>query len=109
MRATLWKAFAITALLLAALMFLSGDAAYKTAARAHNFLFPSYKQEFVKYTVAHGDTIYGIAKKYAGQQDKYDDLRGIVDDIHDANGISYNDAKWLTPGRQLTVPLYKEI
>lgn len=37
------KAFLITVVLLAGLIFLTGGNAAKMAARAHGFLFPNYK------------------------------------------------------------------
>ena len=54
------KAFLITVVLLAGLIFLTGGSAAKLAIRAHSFLFPSYKQTLVAYTVGEGQTLWEI-------------------------------------------------
>ena len=41
------KAFLITVILLAGLVFLTGGSAAKLAARAHGFLFPSYSLSLI--------------------------------------------------------------
>lgn len=41
------KAFVITAMLLAGLIFLTGGSAAKLAIKAHGFLFPSYSRTLV--------------------------------------------------------------
>lgn len=103
------KLISLLALALAALIFLTGGRGVALAGRAYSWAFPTYKQELLVHRVKDGETLYGIAARYAGQQDKWDDLRGVVLDIQDANGIADNDARWLTPGRRILVPLKKEV
>lgn len=100
------KAFVITAMLLAGLVFLTGGSAAKMAMKAHGFLFPSYKQTFVAYYVAEDDTVWDIAGYYMGQQDKYRDIRELIHDIRKHNNL-FN--KELQAGQQIVIPLYKEI
>ena len=101
------KLFALLALALAALIFATGGRGTELAERAYSWAFPKYCVERVAHTVKDGDTLYSIARVYAEQQDKWDDLRGIIYDIQKANGIEDNDTRWLTPGRQLIVPLQR--
>lgn len=101
------KVFTVTALLLAALIFLTGGSAAKIAARAHGFLFPSYKQTLVAYTVREGQTLWEITGRYMDKQDKYRDCREFMDDITSYNNL--NGVKWLQVGQQIIIPLYKEI
>lgn len=100
------KAFLITVVLLAGLIFLTGGAA-KLAIRAHSFLFPSYKQTLVAYTVGEGQTLWEITGRYMDQQDKYRDCRELMHDIAEYNNL--NGVKWLQAGQQIVIPLYKEI
>lgn len=99
------KIFILLALALATLIFCTGGRGL--AGRAYSCVFPTYNVERVSYTVHHGDTLYSIAYAHAGKQDKWDDLRGIICDIQKANGMEDSDARWLTPGRQLIVPLQR--
>jgi hypothetical protein len=101
------KAFIITVILLAGLVFLTGGSAAKMAARAHGFLFPSYKQTLVAYTVGEGQTLWEITGRYMDQQDKYRDCREFMHDITEYNNL--NGVKWLQAGQQIVIPLYKEI
>lgn len=101
------KIFILLAFALAALIFCTGGRGL--AGRAYSYVFPRYSVERVSYTVHHGDTLYSIAYAYAGRQDKWDDLRGIICDIQAENGIADNDARWLTPGSRLIVPLRKKV
>ena len=101
------KAFLITVVLLAGLIFLTGGGAAKLAIRAHSFLFPSYKQTLVAYTVGEGQTLWEITGRYMGQQDKYRDCRELMHDIAEYNNL--NGVKWLQAGQQIVIPLYKEI
>ena len=102
-----FKVFILLALALAALVIATDGRGL--VGRAYSWAFPTYRVERVAHTVKCGDTLYGIARVYAEQQDKWDDLRGIIYDIQTANGIEDNDARWLTPGRQLILPLRKEV
>ena len=99
------KIFVALALALAALVIATDGRGL--VGRAYSLAFPTYRVERVAHTVKYGDTLYGIARVYAEQQDEWDDLRGIIDDIQKANGIEDSDARWLTPGRQLIVPLQR--
>lgn len=99
------KIFVALALALAALVIATDGRGL--VGRAYSWAFPAYHVERVAYTVKYGDTLYGIARVYAEQQDKWDDLRGIIYDIQTENGIEDNDTRWLTPGRQLIVPLQR--
>ena len=99
------KIFVALALALAALVIATDGRGLVGC--AYSWAFPVYRVERVAHTVRCGETLYGIARVYAGQQDKWDDLRGIICDIQAANGIEDNDARWITPGRQLIVPLQR--
>ena len=103
------KLTVLLALALATLIFLTGGRGVALAGKAYSWVFPTYKQELLVHRVKDGETLYGIAALYAGRQDKWDDLRGVVEDIHDANGISYNDARWLRPGQKILVPLKSRV
>lgn len=100
------KIFIVLALALAALVIATDGRGL--VGRAYSWAIPTYRVERVAYTVKGGDTLYAIARVYASQQDKWDDLRGIICDIQAENGITDNDARWLAPGRQLIVPLQKK-
>lgn len=104
-----FKVFALLAVALVVLAVATGDRAVALAGKAYNYVCPVYQTERVAYTVKYGDTLYGIARTYAGHQDRWDDLRGIICDIQAENGIADNDARWLTPGSRLIVPLRKEM
>lgn len=99
------KIFVALALALAALIIATDGRGL--VGRAYSWAFPTYRVERVAHTVRCGDTLYGIARVYAEQQDKWDDLRGIIYDIQKANGIEDNDVRWLTPGSRLIVPLQR--
>lgn len=101
------KIFLLLAMALAALIFCTGGRGL--AGRAYSYVFPRYSVERVSHTVHRGDTLYSIAYLYANQQDRWDDLRGVVMDIQKENGIADNDAKWLAPGRKIIVPLQREV
>ena len=100
-----FKVFALLAVALVVLVVATSDRAVALAGKAYNYVCPAYQTEHVAYTVKHGDTLYGIARTYAGHQDRWDDLRGIICDIQDANGIADRDARWLVPGSVIVVPL----
>ena len=103
------KLFALLALALAALIFATGGRGTELAERAYSWAFPKYRVERVAHTVKCGDTLYSIARVYAEQQDKWDDLRGVIYDIQKANDIEDNDVRWLVPGRRIVVPLSKQV
>ena len=97
------KIFVLLTLALAALVIATDG--HGLVGRAYSCVFPTYRVERVAHTVKYDS----IAYAYAGRQDKWDDLRGIICDIQAENGIADNDARWLTPGSQLIVPLRKEV
>lgn len=101
------KAFLITVVLLAGLIFLTGGSAAKMAIRAHGFLFPSYSRTLVAYYVSEGETVWDIANAHMKEQDKYRDCRELMHDIAEYNNL--NGVKWLQAGQQIVIPLYKEI
>lgn len=101
------KAFVITAMLLEGLIFLTGGSAAKVAAKAHGFLFPSYKQELVSVSITNGTTLWDIADHFFDKQDKAKRIDEFVYDISVYNNIGGNDH--IRPGQKIVVPLYKEI
>lgn len=103
------KLTVLLALALAALIFLTGGRGVALAGKAYSWAFPTYKQELLVHRVKDGETLYSIAALYAGRQDKWNDLRGVVMDIQDANGINDNDARWLKSGRKILVPLKSKV
>lgn len=58
--------------------------------------------QYVTVSVARGDTVWGIAGKYAGN---HQDIRDIVYDIQKVNNLNKNAE--LEPGQQLKVPIKK--
>lgn len=96
------KAFVITVMLLAGLIFLTGG----SAARAHGVLFPSYSRTLVAYYVSEGETVWDIANAHMKEQDKYRDCRELMFDIRKHNNLI---GKELQAGQQIVIPLYKEI
>jgi hypothetical protein len=100
------KAFVITVILLAGLVFLTGGSAAKLAIRAHGFLFPSYSRTLVAYYVSEGETVWDIANAHMKEQDKYRDCRELMFDIRKHNNLI---GKELQAGQQIVIPLYKEI
>lgn len=103
------KMFVLLAVALAVLIWATGGSGFALASRAYSWAFPTYKVSSVMHVVHHGESIYSIALLYADQQDRWDDLRGVMLDIEKANGLASNDAKWLVPGRTLVIPLAKEV
>lgn len=69
---------------------------------------PDYQQCSVAYTVKDGDTLWQVAAEHMPMQDKHDDVRGLLYDIQTVNGIPDKDARWLSPGRTLVIPLATE-
>lgn len=100
------KAFVITVMLLAGLIFLTGGSAAKLAIRAHGVLFPSYSRTLVAYYVSEGETVWDIANAHMKEQDKYRDCRELMFDICKHNNLI---GKELQAGQQIIIPLYKEI
>lgn len=100
------KAFLITAMLLAGLIFLTGGSAAKLTIKAHGFLFPSYSRTLVAYYVTEGETVWDIANAHMKEQDKYRDCRELMFDIRKHNNLI---GKELQAGQQIIIPLYKEI
>lgn len=74
------KAFVITVMLLAGLIFLTGG--------------------------SEGETVWDIANAHMKEQDKYRDCRELMFDIRKHNNLI---GKELQAGQQIVIPLYKEI
>lgn len=102
-----FKVFALLAVALAALVIATDGRGL--AGRAYSYIWPTYSVERVSHTVHRGDTLYSIAYLYANQQDRWDDLRGIVMDIKQANGLGDGDVYWLDPGSKIIVPLQRTL
>lgn len=69
---------------------------------------PDYQQRSVQYTVENGDTLWQIAEQYMPRQNKYKDVRGLLYEIQQVNRIDDKNARWLSPGRTLVIPLEVE-
>lgn len=88
------KVFLTVAVLLAALVFLTGGRGVQYAAETRY------------HTVTSGQTVWGIATKYLPLQDKTRDVRELMYDIGKANGLrGYH----IEPGMKLVIPLEVEI
>lgn len=90
------KKFIFAVVLVAAAVFCSGG------------MGTHYACERRVHVVRDGETLFQIAQQYAPQQDRWDDLRGIVCDIQDANGMSLSSRNNLQPGQIIIVPLNKK-
>lgn len=73
-------------------------------------MFPSYSQQYAVHTVSVGETLWEIALGYMDKQDKYHDVRYLMDDICRQNNMMGNDLqkKW-QPGAEIVIPLGKEV
>jgi nucleoid-associated protein YgaU len=90
------KAFLTIAALLAAMIWLTGGKGVQ------------YAIEQRTHTVSAGQTVWGIATKYFPRQNKYRDIRYLVDDIGKANHLP--ERSWnIRPGDVLIIPLAKEV
>lgn len=58
------------------------------------------------HVVREGQTLWGIATKYMPEQEKTRDVRELVYDIEQANGLRN---KFIEPGMILAIPLAKEV
>lgn len=99
--------FLLGVLLMAGVAVVSGDAAYKMAMSAHNYFFPSYKQELVTIYVPQGVTLWEIAEKYLPEQDKTRRVDEMVYFITKYNNIKGDEH--ILPGQKLIIPLDKEL
>ena len=74
------------------------------------FLTGAYSTKYVvekrMHTVKIGENLYFIAKEYGPQQDKENDLRGLILDIKAANGLKDDT---IYPGQLLVIPLAKKV
>nr|DAL11017.1 MAG TPA_asm: cell division suppressor protein [Caudoviricetes sp.] len=60
------------------------------------------------HVVSDGQTVWGIATKYFPRQNKYRDIRYLVDDIGKVNHLP--ERNWnIRPGDELIIPLLVEI
>lgn len=88
------KVFLTIAVLLAALIFLTGGRGVK------------YAVEHRTHTVTSGQTVWGIATKYLPEQDRTKDVRELAYDIGRANNLREYA---IQPGDVLVIPLAKEV
>lgn len=74
------------------------------------FLTGAYSTQYVvekrMHSVKIGENLYFIAKEYGPQQDKENDLRGLMLDIKAANGLKDDT---IYPGQLLVIPLAKKV
>ena len=68
-------------------------------------MVPDYQLRTVSYTVKADDTVWGIACRFMGAQDKHNDVRGLMLAIQDSNGLTANACGVLQPGTVLLIPL----
>lgn len=88
------KVFCGVAALLALLIFVTGAVGKK------------YAVEHRTHIVQVRENLFYIASKYANEQDKCNDLRELVYDIQQANGLKYDT---IYPGQVLTIPLARKV
>lgn len=88
------KIFCGAAMLLALLVFLSGAGSKQ------------YAVEHRTHIVSEGQTMWDIASLYMSRQDKTRDVRELVYDISQANGIKN---AYIYPGQVLTIPLTRKV
>lgn len=71
---------------------------------------PQYDLTYEYYVMKEHDSLWRVAMKYCGKQDKYDDPQYVLDDIVEANGLQSMAAViMLGPGTVIKIPLYKEV
>lgn len=66
---------------------------------------PDYQLRTVAYTVKANDTVWGISCRFMAEQDKHDDVRGLMLAIQDSNQLSDKMCGTLQPGMVLRIPL----
>ena len=85
---------------IALMVILSG--AFTTWGMGHK----EYTINTATHVVREGQTLWGIATEYMPEQEKTRDVRELVHDIEQANGL-HN--KFIQPGMVLAIPLAKEV
>lgn len=90
------KKFIFAVIVVAAAVFCSGGVG------------THYACEYRTHVVKDGETLFQIAEQYASQQDRWDDLRGIVCDIQYANKMTLSSRNDLQPGQRIIIPLNKK-
>lgn len=71
---------------------------------------PQYDLTYEYYVMKEHDSLWRVAMKYCGKQDKYDDPQYVLNDIVEANGLQSMAAViMLGPGTVIKIPLYKEV
>lgn len=87
------KKLLFAVLLIAAAVFCSGG------------IGNHYAAETRTHSVRIGETLWDVASSYMNQQDKYDDVRALMYDIEQANGMDMKTRHSLKPGQVLIIPL----
>lgn len=65
-----------------------------------------YEEVTATHTMAAGETLWDVANGYMPYQNKYKDVRYLVDDIRKASGLTDNEfVNQLHAGRMIVVPL----
>ena len=65
-----------------------------------------YTEVAATHTMAAGETLWDVANGYMAQQDKYKDVRYLVDDIRKANGLTDKEfVNHIQAGTKIIVPL----
>lgn len=94
--ANLILVFLVAAVLLAGLIWATGDKTAKYAVENHY------------HVVSDGETVWDIAWDYLPKQKKTKDVRELIDDIGKANKLL--ERSWnIRPGDELIIPLLVEV
>ena len=71
--------------------------------------FKEYETHYEYHTMKAGETVWDVACDAYQRQDRHDDVRCVVDDIAEANGLfKHGDVKPIVAGMVIKVPLQKE-
>ena len=71
--------------------------------------FKEYETSYEYHTMKAGETVWDVACDAYQRQDRHDDVRYVVDDIAEANGLfKHGDVKPIVAGMVIKVPLQKE-
>lgn len=92
------KKFMLAVMLLIAAVFCAGYASTHCVA--------SYSLEKQVHVVKSGETLWDISVAYMPQQARWDDVRGLMDDIEVENGLTLGSRHNLVPGQKLVIPLH---
>lgn len=85
---------------IALMVILAG--AFTTCGMGHK----EYTINTATHVAREGQTLWGIATKYMPEQEKTRDVRELVHDIEQANGLRN---KYIQPGMVLAIPLAREV